>query len=221
MASVGLRLVVRDAIRALPWILRLWRWQLWRRFGAAIVLLPLALALLAALAVWDSVNQRQIAAMEVPSSAAPELVSIDQAKAPDAMHDDARHTRDLIAAFEGGLPAHDDVGDTLASIVKLAEARHLVLAHGQYREQLDDVGTFASEEMIFPVSGEASAVQGFIADVLRAQPYVALEHLRVQRSATVPGTVDVQLRWMLFTRRPTGTRPEVVAPALPASGALS
>ena len=221
MAPVGLPVVLRDAIRAVPWNLRLWRWRLWHRYGVATVVLPLAIGVLAALAAWDIVNQRQIAALEGPSSGAPALRSIGLSKAPDAMRDDARRTRDLMAAFDGGLPAHDDVGDTLASIVRLAEARHLLLAHGQYREQLHDVGAFASEEMIFPVSGEASDVQGFISDVLHAQPYLALEHLRVQRSATMLGTVDVQMRWMLFTRRPTGAHTELVSPALPASGALS
>ncbi|MDP9123247.1 MAG: hypothetical protein M3N82_01365 [Pseudomonadota bacterium] len=220
MASVGFPVVLREAVRALPWNLRLWRWRLWHRYGVATVVLPLALAVLAALAVWDSVNQRRIAALEGQASAPLARSVLASTKDPDANRDEARRTRELMVAFESGLPGHGDVGDTLASIVKLAEARHLLLAHGEYREQLDDVGPFASNEMIFPVSGNASAVQGFISDVLHAQPYLALEHLRVQRSTTTPGTVDVQMRWMLFTRRPAGAHAEPFVPALPASGGL-
>ncbi len=224
MASVGFPVVLRETVRALPWNLRLWRWRLWHRYGVAIVILPLALAVLAALALWDSANQRQIAALEGPTSAPLARSVLASTKDPDASRDEARRIRELMVAFDGALPGHGDVGDTLASIVKLAEARHLLLAHGEYREQLDDVGPFASDEMIFPVSGDASAVQGFISDVLRAQPHLALEHLRVQRSSTMPGTVDVQMRWMLFTRRPAGAHAEPlppVSPASPASGGLS
>ena len=221
MASVGFPIVLREAARALPWNLRLLRWRLWRRWGAAAIVLSLALAVLAALAVWDIVNQRQIAALERQARAPLARNALDPTKAPDAIWDEARRTRDLMIAFAAGLPPREDVGDTLASIVKLAEARRLVLAHGEYHEHLDEVVPFASDEMIFPVSGDASAVQGFISDVLQAQPYLALEHLRVQRSATMQGTVDVQMRWVLFSRRPSGAHTAPFAPTLPASGGLS
>jgi len=223
MAAVDFVAVLCEAVRALPWSVRLWRQRMWHRCGVAAAVLPLALIALAALVVWDSVNQRQIALLEKQAIAPSTRSAPSSSRVPEATNDNARSVRDLMAAFENGLPAHEDIGDTLSSIVKLAEARHLVLAHGQYREQLDDFGPFASDTMIFPVTGEASTVQGFIADVLHAQPYLAVEHLRVQKSPTTPGVVDVQLRWMLFTRRPTGGHRETVsspAPA-PASGALS
>jgi len=223
MASVDFLAVLRQAAQTLPWSLRLWRQRLWHRCGVAAVVLPLALVALAALVVWDNVNQRQIALLEKQTIAPATRSTPPPLNVSEATNDNARSVRGLMAAFDSGLPAHEDIGDTLASIVKLAEARHLVLAHGQYREQIDDVGPFASDAMIFPVTGEASAVQGFIADVLHAQPYLAVEHLRVQKSPTTPGVVDVQLRWMLFTRRPTGDHRETVSSpgSAPASGALS
>jgi len=212
MASVDFLAVLRQAAQTLPWSLRLWRQRLWHRCGVAAVVLPLALVALAALVVWDNVNQRQIALLEKQTIAPATRSTPPPLNVSEATNDNARSVRGLMAAFDSGLPAHEDIGDTLASIVKLAD-----------REQIDDVGPFASDAMIFPVTGEASAVQGFIADVLHAQPYLAVEHLRVQKSPTTPGVVDVQLRWMLFTRRPTGDHRETVSSpgSAPASGALS
>jgi hypothetical protein len=196
---------------------RLWRRRLWQRYGATVAVLPFALTVLAMLGVYDGVIQRRIAAQGAQATTPATPDGYASTPLAPTNRDGASRTRELMAKFERGLPPHDEVGETLASIVKYAEARHLVLTHGEYRHQPDDVGPFERNEMLLPVSGDASAVQGFVADVLQAQPYLALEHLGVQRSLTSPGAVDVQLRWVLLTRRLAGGQSAAIVPTATAS----
>lgn len=208
MAPVAWRSALQDATAKWRPTVVLWQRRAWHRLGASAIVLPLALASSGVLATWDNLNQRAIRALEAgmgTPAARPVPVAAMQAI---GARDDARRIREHLLAFRDGLPLHDGVGEALEAIVKAAEARHVQLAHGEYREQLDDTGAFSSYEMVFPVTADPAALQGFIADVLRAQPFLALVHVRAQRSATNPAQADVRMQFVLFTRSP-GTQTTV------------
>lgn len=211
MASVISWSVLREASSVLRLSARLKAHQAWDRLGISSVLIPSALLACAALAICDGVNQRAIALLAMQAGQAPAGPQPPTHVGAMKASDNATQARDWQAGFERGLPSHDYVGDVLATIVKLAEARHIQLAHGEYREQLDDTGAFSSYGMVFPVVAEPSAIQGFVADVLHAEPYLALGHLHVQRDAANPAQTDVRLEFVLFTR-------PAVAPVLAAGG---
>lgn len=205
MAAIAFSGTSRDVVARIRLTIRLWQRRMWMRFGVTALLLPAALALLAGLVTLDSLIQRDIQAQLRRLGRPVNHADSGSVASGGGRRDYAARDRERLRSFSIGLPAHDAFGETLAGIVSLAEARHIQLAHGEYREQVDAAGMFSSYTMVFPVTADASALQRFIGDVLHDEPYLAVAHIRAQRNGMNPTLADVRLEFILFTKAPDGS----------------
>ena len=201
------RLPLRAALDVSRWFLVQQGSRLRRRVGIAGLIAMAGFTAAVAFAAWDRYLQHEL------RSVATQLAFQNHARSFDAQavamrpapedEDDAAQVRERLRSFDRGLPAFDEVGDSLNDILRGAERHNLKVVHGEYHTTSDETADFARYEMSLPVSGDPAAIQALLAETLRAQNFLAVEHLRVQRSMQSPGIVEAQIRWVLFVRKPT------------------
>lgn len=187
-----------------------WRWRVQRWLslpGAGPALLLLALAAVAAAALWwVRAGERLDRLQAAQRSTAP-------AMAPAASGADERRQR--LAQFHARLPAADDVPLVVQALFDGAERQGLRLLRGSYRLQPEPAAGFDRYRMDLPVRGEPARVQRFIEAALLAWPTLAVEGVQFKRDASGERVLEARVQWVLFVRahrRGAGGSP-------PASGA--
>lgn len=100
------------------------------------------------------------------------------------------------------LPSDHQAYGRLTRLFQAAEAAGLALDEGSYRTQFEraakDQAGLGRLVISLPVSGDYSAVRGFLAQALNQDPAVALESLRLSREAMGETELMAELRFALY-----------------------
>lgn len=136
--------------------------------------------------------QRQLAMPELPRP----LVE------PKARGDEAR-----LEAFRALLLPHDDIPTAVQALLGEGENQGLRIPKGEYRLDPDAQGGFARFRMIMPVTGEAQAIQRFMAAALTKHRSLALESVQFRRENVSARQVEARIQWVLMVRLPAARDP--------------
>lgn len=114
----------------------------------------------------------------------------------------AADPRIALATFERQLGGNDTAPLVIDDLLARASKMNLQIQHGQYQPQADQQGGFVRYRMIFPLLGDAAAVNRFVFESLRAHPALALEALHIKRQKADTPTVDATVQFLLLRRLP-------------------
>ena len=175
------------------------RWhagRVWRRLGWDLAA-GLLVALLALVLAWKSwllaEDTRSLRAMRE---------QLDSRARPLAADAGATETARQLEAFYARLPAQDEIATRVKALLALAGKSGVQLAHGEYHPVVDSAARLIRYQMIFPVRGEASRVQGFVLDALNGEPALVLDGISFRRDSVQSGEVETRLRLTLLARLP-------------------
>lgn len=115
--------------------------------------------------------------------------------------------RDAAAPVRGrdwreDLPADHEAYGRLTRLFEAAEEAGLALDEGSYRTQVEgadrDQAGLSRLVIRLPVSGDYTAVRGFLAQALNQDPAVSLENVRFTREAMGETELEADLRFALY-----------------------
>lgn len=173
------------------------RFGLWGAGVAALCAVGLAAAAVAQL------QQRRAEALDRQQAMAIRLRAAASAL-PALLPQDGVPQSDGLQAFDAQLLAHDAIAQLVQDVLLLGEEAGLQARRGDYQVEVDPLGGFLRYRMSLPVQGPAAAVHGFMRKALMAQKSLALEHVQFKRASLGADTVQAQIRWVVFVRRPQG-----------------
>jgi hypothetical protein len=179
-----------------------------RRFGAAGVAGVAGIIVALCAAAWEHVQLKQLQDLQARSVLLQSQGSVLPATA--ARDDD----RTRLAAFDAYLSAHDDIPTVLQDLLQTAEAQGLLMAHGDYRAQADDVGRFVRYRMTMPVKGNIAAVRRFMQLGLQQHKSLALESVQISRERIESSEVQARIQWSVLVRLPASPAPNAAPAAL-------
>jgi hypothetical protein len=106
--------------------------------------------------------------------------------------------RDQLATFYAFFPPHDSSPDWLGRIHKIAQAKGVQLASGEYR--LEDAASprLRRYQMTLPVQGTYAQIRGFVGEVLEQVPAAALEEVSLKRANVGAERVEARVRLTLY-----------------------
>lgn len=113
---------------------------------------------------------------------------------------DQRSDRERLAAFYARFPTAAELPARLQELHRLADAHGVVLARADYRSSRDAGTALQRVSLSLPLSGPFEPVYAWLGEVLATMPEVAVEGLALKRESTEAGTVDIDLRLVLFLR---------------------
>lgn len=122
------------------------------------------------------------------------LLRGDVRKAP-AVSDGER-----LEAFYARFPRAADLPASLRRLHEHASARGVDLQRTEYRSATQAGTPLVQVTLSIPVEGEFGSLYGWLADLQREMPEVALESLSVERAATDTDAVSAELRLQLYLR---------------------
>jgi len=108
-----------------------------------------------------------------------------------------------LARFHGTLApvSAETLADALGRIHAAARDESVILEQGSYRLALDGTEPLARFEVLLPVKASYPQIRRLLAKVMRDVPSLALESLSFSRQAIGEGTIDAQLRFVLYLKK--------------------
>ncbi|MDP3512466.1 MAG: hypothetical protein Q8S20_06930, partial [Sulfuritalea sp.] len=88
--------------------------------------------------------------------------------------------------------------DTLERIYAAAAQQNLVLEHGDYRLAPETEVRLQRYDVVLPVRGRYGAIRGFVAQILKENPNLALAAISFSRQTATDSGVDAQLQLTVF-----------------------
>lgn len=156
-------------------------------------LLGLALIALAwPLTHWGA-DARREAAQQLRSQLA-------QQRATPAPKDPQREAAERQAWLQQHLSAPPAALGTIEHLHRSAHQRGLTLASGEYRLGGATGSTAQRYQITLPVLGPYPQLRGWLADVMNAQPALALEELSFSRPNAADAQVQARVRWALYLK---------------------
>lgn len=107
-----------------------------------------------------------------------------------------------LAAYYRIFPATTSAPDWLDKIFAAAEAQHLQLIDGKYRETHARAGPLVLYHIDLPVAGRYGQVHRFLGTVLTAIPTIALDSVTFERHKIGDSVVQAHIRLTLYLGRP-------------------
>lgn len=106
-----------------------------------------------------------------------------------------------LAELQRDLPDAAAALQVLPLIHRAAQAHGVVLASGEYRLLPEGkAGTLARYQITLPASGSYPALRAWTAEVLNAQPSLAMEELSLSRPTPGETTLQARVRWSLYLK---------------------
>lgn len=106
-----------------------------------------------------------------------------------------------LAELQRDLPDAAAALQVLPLIHRAAQAHGVVLASGEYRLLPEGkAGTLARYQITLPASGSYPALRAWTAEVLNAQPSLAMEELSLSRPTSGETTLQARVRWSLYLK---------------------
>lgn len=167
-----------------------------RKFGILVFVLPLCVTGSAAALLFASTQQRLL------EEARQEHAERASANPPAPPLGPVARGRARIRNFEGLLPAADDIPDTLASVLGMAREAGVSIKRGEYKAVVEPAGGFLRYEMALPVTGDPTAVVGFLRAAMLEHRSLTVESVRFSRPETNSRQVEARVNWVLFARLP-------------------
>ncbi len=171
-------------------LLRAYAYYFWPRLGWTTVL-GTALLLTALLVQSVLVPELQAKAIE-----AKQALQISQVASPPSAAEIALERQ---ALWLSALPSPRDALNSVDSIHAAALRHGVRLAHGEYRWVQEPAPKFLKYQMVFPVQGRYAAIQAWLADVMNANPTLALDGWNVARDELTTEELDGTIRLTLYT----------------------
>ena len=171
-------------------LLRAYAYFFWPRLGWT-TLLGTALLLIAFLVQMVLVPNLQAKANE-----AKQALQLAQVASPPSASEIAIERQ---ALWLSALPLSIDALNSVDSIHEAALRHGVRLAHGEYRWVQEPAPKFLRYQMVFPVQGRYAAIQAWLADVMNANPTLALDGWNVARDVLTTEELDGTIRLTLYT----------------------
>lgn len=168
------------------------RWVLHRHGWAA-----LAGVLALVLAVGLDMATRELLAQTQAQEQAHQTRLQRERERPDPAAEQAAR----LAELQRDLPDAAAALQVLPLIHRAAQAHGVVLASGEYRLLPEGkAGTLARYQITLPASGSYPALRAWTAEVLNAQPSLAMEELSLSRPTSGETTLQARVRWSLYLK---------------------
>jgi Tfp pilus assembly protein PilO len=168
------------------------RWVLHRHGWAA-----LAGVLALVLAVGLDMATRELLAQTQAQELAHQTRLQRERERPDPAAEQAAR----LAELQRDLPDAAAALQVLPLIHRAAQAHGVVLASGEYRLLPEGkAGTLARYQITLPASGSYPALRAWTAEVLNAQPSLAMEELSLSRPTSGETTLQARVRWSLYLK---------------------
>lgn len=168
------------------------RWVLHRHGWAA-----LAGVLALVLAVGLDMATRELLAQTQAQEQAHQTRLQRERERPDPAAEQAAR----LAELQRDLPDAAAALQVLPLIHRAAQAHGVVLASGEYRLLPEGkAGTLARYQITLPASGSYPALRAWTAEVLNAQPSLAMEELSLSRPTPGETTLQARVRWSLYLK---------------------
>lgn len=168
------------------------RWVLHRHGWAA-----LAGVLALVLAVGLDMATRELLAQTQAQEQAHQTRLQRERERPDPAAEQAAR----LAELQRDLPDAAAALQALPLIHRAAQAHGVVLASGEYRLLPEGkAGNLARYQITLPASGSYPALRAWTAEVLNAQPSLAMEELSLSRPTPGETTLQARVRWSLYLK---------------------
>lgn len=172
------------------------RWVLHRHGWAA-----LAGVLALVLAVGLDMGTRELLAQTQAQERAQERAFQARLQRERERPDPAAEQAARLAELQRDLPDAAAALQVLPLIHRAAQAHGVVLASGEYRLLPEGkAGNLARYQITLPASGSYPALRAWTAEVLNAQPSLAMEELSLSRPTPGETTLQARVRWSLYLK---------------------
>lgn len=112
-----------------------------------------------------------------------------------------RMTRqDRIEDFHNFFPQQKHALGWIGVLYKAAEREDLQLIHGEYRAAGKPDKHPAQMQILLPVRGSYAQIRRFVTGALAEIPFLALDEIDFQRSASGGSTIEAKIRFTLYLR---------------------
>jgi hypothetical protein len=108
--------------------------------------------------------------------------------------------RERLKAFYDRFPLATELPARLRLLHELATAQGVNVQRTDYRSTIESGTPLLEVTLSIPVNGEFAALYGWLGELLREMPEVALDTLSVKRATTDTTTVEAELRLQLYVR---------------------
>ncbi len=109
--------------------------------------------------------------------------------------------RQQLAEFSQRFPNERAITSTFARLHRMALHHGLQLQHAEFRLSGDAGDPISRYSMVLPVEGDYRSLRGFVDEVLRDLPSVALDELTLRRDDAKAQVLEARLRLVLFVSR--------------------
>lgn len=120
------------------------------------------------------------------------------AQRPAAPQTEAQRLTDLVA----GLPAPARALTVIDTIHRSAGEHGVALSNGEYRLLQSGGAPWMRYQITLPARAPYASARAWLADVMNAEPALALDDLSLRRESTGDPTVEMRVRMILFLRAP-------------------
>lgn len=107
-----------------------------------------------------------------------------------------------LGEFYRFFPVEDGILDALERIYAAAAQHNLALEHGDYRLAAETDVRLQRYDVVLPVKGRYGAIRGFLAQILKENPNLALTAISFTRQTAADIGIDAQLQLTLFLAAP-------------------
>lgn len=108
--------------------------------------------------------------------------------------------RERLKAFYGRFPPATDLPVSLRRLHDHATAHGIRLQRTDYNSAASPATPLTQVTLNIPVQGEAAALYGWLAELLRDMPELALESVTLKRATTDASEVEAEVRMQLYLR---------------------
>lgn len=109
-------------------------------------------------------------------------------------------TEDVVKHFYAVLPAQDDVNPAIAAILHTAERYGFVPDRSDYTENVVPEARMVRYQIKLPLIAPYVDIRKFIAEVMNAQPSIALNNVSFSRGDINEELVDANIEFALYTK---------------------
>jgi hypothetical protein len=106
--------------------------------------------------------------------------------------------QDQLATFYAFFPPPDSSPDWLGRIHRIAQAKGVQLASGEYRLERAASPRLQRYQMTLPVQGTYAQIRGFVGEVLEQVPAAVLEEVSLKRENVGTERVEARVRLTLY-----------------------
>jgi len=119
-------------------------------------------------------------------------------RAAGSFDDKARTPEEQLANFYAAFPARGAAPDLLGRIYATAARHGVTLSQGEYRPKRESGSLLTRYQITLPVNGHYLKVRDFLGESLRKNPFLALDHITVQRAKINDPMVEARIQLTLY-----------------------